>query len=81
MARRIGEVQELQIALPSGFIGEFIRVRVKLDVNKKLTRNVSFTKSGGTKIYQVKFEKLPVFCYMCGLLVHWHEECGSDEQC
>lgn len=79
MAQRIREVQEVQVVLPSGFIGEFIRIRVKLDVNKKLTRFVSFTKSGETEFYQVKFEKLPVFCYMCGMLGHWHEECGSGE--
>ncbi|KAE8789005.1 putative disease resistance protein RGA3 [Hordeum vulgare] len=35
--------------------------------------------AGVTEYYQVKFEKLPVFCYMCGLLGHWHEECGSGE--
>ena len=34
MASRIGEVQELQITLPSGYVGQFIQVRVKLDVNK-----------------------------------------------
>lgn len=60
-------------------MGEFIRARVKLDVNKKLTRFVSFTKAGETEWYQVKFEKLPVFCYMCGLLGHWHEECGTGD--
>lgn len=79
MAERIGEVQEIQIVLPNGFVGKFIRVRVKIDVNKKLTRFVGFTKAGETEFYQVKFEKLPVFCYMCGLLGHWHEECGTGE--
>ena len=54
MAKRIGEVQELQITLPSGFIGQFIRVWVKLDVAQKLTRFVSFTRSGKTEFYQVK---------------------------
>ncbi|KAE8807932.1 putative disease resistance protein RGA3 [Hordeum vulgare] len=79
MAQRIGEVVELQIVLPNGFIGEFIRVRVKIDITKKLTRFVGFTKARETEYYQVKFEKLLVFCYMCGLLGHWHEECGSGE--
>lgn len=79
MAARIGEVLELQIVLPNGFVGEFVRARVRLDVNKKLTRFVSFTKAGQTDFYQVKFEKLPVFCYNCGLLGHWHEECGTGE--
>ena len=62
MAKRTGEVQEIQIELPNGFVGQFIRVRVKLDVNKKLTRFVSFSKGGKTEFFQVKYEKLPNFC-------------------
>lgn len=60
-------------------LGSSSPVRVKLDVTKNLTRFVSFTKYGETKFYQVKFEKLPIYCYMCGLLGHWHEECGTGE--
>lgn len=40
LAKRIGDVQEVQTTLPNGFIGDFIRARVKLDVSKKLTRVV-----------------------------------------
>jgi hypothetical protein len=79
MAKRIGEVQELQITLPNGFIGQFIRVRVKLDVDQKLTRFVSFTKAGKTEFFQVKYEKLPLFCRACGKMGHWHQECGTGE--
>ena len=79
LARRIGEVQEVQTTLPNGFIGEFIRARVKLDVSKKLTRVVQFTKNGETEKYSVKFEKLPTFCYECGTMGHWYEECGTGE--
>ena len=79
LARRIGEVQEVQIKLPNGFVGQFIRVRVKLDVNKKLTRFVNFSKGGKTEFFQVKYEKLPKFCNACGKLGHWHDECGTGE--
>ncbi|KAE8778099.1 putative disease resistance protein RGA3 [Hordeum vulgare] len=76
LAQRIGEVQ---VTLPNGFAGEFIRVRVKLDVNKKLTRVVGITKGGETEKYLVKFEKLPTFCHACGLMGHWYEKCGRGE--
>ncbi|KAE8806492.1 Superoxide-generating NADPH oxidase heavy chain subunit B [Hordeum vulgare] len=79
LASRIGMVEEVQVALTNGFIGEFIRVRVKLDVNKKLTRAVGITKGGEREKYLVKYEKIPTFCNACGLMGHWHEECGSGE--
>lgn len=70
LASRIGEVQEVQVTLPNGFVGEFIRARVRLDVSKKLTRVVQFTKAGEREKYRVNFEKLPTFCYACGLMGH-----------
>ena len=79
MAKRIGDVREVQTELPNGFVGQFIRVRVKLDVQKKLTRFVSFSKGGKTNFFQVKYEKLPTFCNDCCMLGHWHEECGTGE--
>lgn len=79
LAQRIGEVQEVQVTLPNGFAGEFIRVRAKLDVNKKLTRVVGITKGGETEKYLMKFEKLPTFCHACGLMGYWYEECGTGE--
>lgn len=51
LVSRIGEVQEVQVTLPNRFVGEFIRVRVKLDVNKKLTRVVGITK--GVKLRSI----------------------------
>ena len=77
MASRIGEVQEVKYTLPNGYLGQFIRVRVKLDVNQKLTRFVSFSRAGKTEYFQVKYEKLPTFCNACGKFVHWHQECGT----
>lgn len=69
----------MQVTLPNGFVGEFIRVRVKMDVGKKLTRVVRLIKAGETKNYSVKYEILPTFCYECGMMGHWYEECGTGE--
>jgi hypothetical protein len=77
MCREMGEIVEVQIRLPAGFIGEFVRVRAKIDVNKKLKRFVSMTKNKQKDWYQVKYEKLPTFCGNCGMIGHWHEECGD----
>ncbi|KAM0834699.1 hypothetical protein ACQ4PT_063428 [Festuca glaucescens] len=69
MCRNMGEIKEVQIKLPAGYVGEFVRIHVRLDVKRKLTRFVSMTKD--------KHKKLPTFCHNCGHLGHWHEECGD----
>ena len=79
MCRTIGQVLEVQTLLPAGFAGEFVRIKVCIDVNKKLSRFVSITKNQKKEFYQVKYEKLPQFCGHCGLIRHWHQECGIGE--
>ena len=36
LASRIGEVEEVQLKLPAGFFGVFVRVRVKIAINAKI---------------------------------------------
>jgi hypothetical protein len=79
MCRKMGKITEVQIQLPAGYMGAFVRLRVDLDINKKLERFVSITKAGKKDWYQVKYEKMPTFCNYCGLLGHWYEECGTGE--
>jgi hypothetical protein len=77
MCRSMGEILEVQIKLPAGYIGEFVRVRAKMDINKKIIRFVSMTRDNKKEWYQVKYEKLPTFCHNCGYIGHWYEECGD----
>lgn len=79
MGRKLGKISEVQIQLPVGYVGAFIRVRDNLDVNKRLERFVLITKEGKKDWYMVKYEKMPIFCNQCGLLGHWFEQCGTGE--
>jgi hypothetical protein len=79
ISRCVGEVLEVQIKLPAGFIGSFVRMKVKLDTSKKLSRFVSMTRDNKKEYYQVKYEKMPDFCANCGMIGHWYEECGTGE--
>jgi hypothetical protein len=59
--------------------GGYVRVRVWLDVRKELRRFVAITPEGEAPIVmQVKYEKIPRFCAVCGHIGHVKEECGSD---
>ncbi|KAK1628838.1 hypothetical protein QYE76_003153 [Lolium multiflorum] len=79
MSRCVGEVLEVQIKLPAGFIGSFVRLKIKLDTRKKLSRFVSMTRDKKKEYFQVKYEKMPDFCAHCGMIGHWYEECGTGE--
>lgn len=70
MCRKIGTIAEVQIKLPIGYVGAFVRVRVNLDISKKLERFVSITRAGKKDWYQIKYEKMPTFCNHCGLIEH-----------
>ena len=79
MCRKMGKILDVQTTLLAGFAGEFVRVRVELNVTKKLIRFVGITKKEETEYYQVQYEKLPIFCGNCGILGHWYQECGTGE--
>ena len=63
----------IQVADPEddGTGDEFLRARVAMDISKPLP-HVSKLKSGGKQIGLVglKYERLPNFCYWCGVVTH-----------
>jgi hypothetical protein len=75
--KKVGKVISVETNVNGA--GNFVRVRVKLDVRKPLARFVSISREAKREFYQVKFEKIPKFCGACGFLGHTHLECGSGE--
>ncbi|XP_060965260.1 uncharacterized protein At4g02000-like [Cannabis sativa] len=50
---------------------EYLRVRVYLNVDVPLKRRMKFCKKGGEAFYaNFKYEKLPTFCFICGIMGH-----------
>ena len=55
-------------------------VRVRIDVTRRLVRGRKITIEGGeTKWVNFKYERLPNFCYRCGLLNHALKDCSDDQ--
>ncbi|KAM0859216.1 hypothetical protein ACQ4PT_047334 [Festuca glaucescens] len=78
LARRVGKTKEVQMAPKLFFEGNYVCLRVMIDIAKQLMRFVSLSVQGeGRKRLAVKYEKMPYFCKHCGLLGHDHEECGD----
>ena len=61
MCRPMGEVLKVQVKLPAGYVGEVVRVHVKINVNAKLSRFVSITRDTKKELYKVKYEKIHFF--------------------
>ncbi|KAK7844003.1 uncharacterized protein CFP56_011704 [Quercus suber] len=73
---KIGEVLEVDVPDSGVQWSKFLRVRVRMDVTKKLIRGKKINIEGGeSKWVFFKIERLPNFCYGCGLLNHAIKDC------
>ncbi|KAK7814047.1 hypothetical protein CFP56_003935 [Quercus suber] len=60
--------------------GKCLRVRVRIDVTKRLVRGKRITAEGGEpKWVNFKYERLPSFYYKCGLLNQSLKECSEGQ--
>nr|POF10194.1 uncharacterized protein CFP56_14134 [Quercus suber] len=72
----LGEVMEVDVPDSGVHWGKCLRVRVRIDATKRLIRGKRITIEGGeSRWVQFKYERLPNFCYCCGLLSHVLKEC------
>lgn len=54
----------------------FMRVRCKMDITKLLRRKMKIKKEGGDWIWiEFKYERLPHFCFLCGVIGHTERFC------
>jgi hypothetical protein len=75
--KKVGHIEEIQYDVQGA--GNFVRVKVKLDVRKVLERFVSMIREGKREVFLLKYEKMPRFCAACGFIGHSHLECGTGE--
>uniref|UniRef100_A0A2N9IMR2 Reverse transcriptase domain-containing protein n=1 Tax=Fagus sylvatica TaxID=28930 RepID=A0A2N9IMR2_FAGSY len=56
--------------------GRIMRVRVQVELSKPLCRGCKLVlANGGERWISFKYERLPNFCYWCGLLSHREKDC------
>ncbi|XP_030949448.1 uncharacterized protein LOC115973328 [Quercus lobata] len=76
---KLGEVLEIDVQESGVHWGTCLRVKVHLDVTKRLLRGKKITMEGGeSRWVNFKYERLPNFCYQCGLLNHTLKECPKN---
>lgn len=76
IGRSLGKLEQVD-ALPTGDChGRYIRVRVNVDISLPLSRG-RFVDMGNSKPLWIslQYERLPIYCYWCGLLNHDEKDC------
>ena len=59
-----------------------MRIQVAIDVRQPLKRMMRLKKAGGDWMWvDFKYERLNVFCFICGLLGHTEKSCPSLYEC
>uniref|UniRef100_A0A2N9G3M9 CCHC-type domain-containing protein n=1 Tax=Fagus sylvatica TaxID=28930 RepID=A0A2N9G3M9_FAGSY len=72
----LGVLEEIDIPEDGITWGEFMRVQVRIDVSMPLLRRQRVKLGKEESIWvTLKYEKLPTFCYNCGILGHSEREC------
>jgi hypothetical protein len=72
LAGNLGKVEAMDVDSKGRAWGDFLRVRVAINVLEPVMRCVSvFSQKRKTKeIFQVMYERLPIYCFSCGLIGH-----------
>lgn len=74
----LGWVEEVDVIPSEVEWGKLMRIRVTIDVPKPLLRKKKLNISLPTQVWvQFKYERLPNFCFCCGVLNHSHKECKT----
>ncbi|MBA0575596.1 hypothetical protein Golob_025377, partial [Gossypium lobatum] len=75
----IGEVLAIDWRDKDGGWTEYIRIKINIDINKPLRRVVHYIDHEGEEfVCAIRYDKLPRFCYICGLIGHTAQKCNEQ---
>uniref|UniRef100_A0A803NW68 Pectinesterase inhibitor domain-containing protein n=1 Tax=Cannabis sativa TaxID=3483 RepID=A0A803NW68_CANSA len=83
MAGRMGKLLQANKVRKNGVImNDFLRFQVRLNLAVPLLAGVSLPEYGQKKVWSLfKYEKLPIFCFKCGVMIGHVETDCSGKKC
>ncbi|XP_019154535.1 PREDICTED: uncharacterized protein LOC109151078 [Ipomoea nil] len=74
----IGEFIRIDEKAFNGSRNSFIRIRVRINITKPLISQIPIRKNGGDwSCINFRYERLPNFCFICGLIGHTENYCSK----
>lgn len=73
----MGEVEEVDAAEDGMGWGEFLRVKIILDLQKPRSRGRLLKINGSSKLIAFQYDRLLNFCFRCGVIKHGVTGCSE----
>jgi hypothetical protein len=70
-------VEEVETDVDGIGWGEYLRVRIRLDIMKPLARGRVLKLNGESSWIEFQYERLPTFCFRCGVIQHGAGGCSA----
>jgi hypothetical protein len=71
----VGIVEEVDTEKDGVGWGKFLRVKILVDLSKPLARGRKMRLEGESILIAFQYERLPKFCFQCGMITHSNEGC------
>ncbi|TXG50274.1 hypothetical protein EZV62_022798 [Acer yangbiense] len=74
-----GDMVDIDVGSSGECFGKYLRIRVAIDVLKPLKRflRLELTEKGKESMVLLRYERLPEYCFRCGILGHSFRECHT----
>lgn len=80
IAGLVGKVNKLDVDEFGNAAGKYLRARVEIPIDKPLKRYITLETSKGDEFYDLQYEKLPYFCFACGIIGHSELDCPNPSE-
>lgn len=79
----LGPVVKMDVDVDGKASGAFLRARVAMEISKPVRRGVllRMNRTEEPRWFQARYEKLPYYCFACGIIGHSELECSNPAIC